>query len=223
MANDGQKKKVGDNFPTGSGKHIDPNAEEDNCNEETQDQNHGDKDVGQQGDVPKKSNRNGYYNEDNLQPPFLLQDTPILAAKNNAQKRGQKVVLVAPQHDRIKRHSHWPSREVGHEESTRRESQKTRRTKEACTKEHRDVQAKELCFDTTNGERSKRTHNDIGSSAPKRLKSGDSQALRQTKKDLRDYLQRKQQNTEITSPVKPRTPFSVEFDKFEALKRFSMP
>ncbi|KAL7183186.1 hypothetical protein ACSBR1_041795 [Camellia fascicularis] len=67
MANDGQKEKIGDDFPTGSGKHIDPNVEEDNCNEETQDQNHGDKDVRQEGDVPKKSDRSGYYNEDNLQ------------------------------------------------------------------------------------------------------------------------------------------------------------
>ncbi|KAL7225480.1 hypothetical protein ACSBR1_020782 [Camellia fascicularis] len=39
MANDRQKEKVGDDIPTGSGKHIDPNVEEDNCNEETQDQN----------------------------------------------------------------------------------------------------------------------------------------------------------------------------------------
>ncbi|KAL7265015.1 hypothetical protein ACSBR1_002878 [Camellia fascicularis] len=65
--------------------------EEDNCNEETRDRdrNPGEKDVGQEGDVPKKSDRSGYYNEDDLQnnvmqPPFPLQDTLISAAKNNA-------------------------------------------------------------------------------------------------------------------------------------------
>ncbi|GMP96194.1 hypothetical protein CsSME_00044944 [Camellia sinensis var. sinensis] len=67
MANNGQKEKVGDDIPTGSGKHIDPNVEEDNCNEETRDQNPGEKDVGKEGDVPKKSDRDGYYNEDDLQ------------------------------------------------------------------------------------------------------------------------------------------------------------
>ncbi|XP_028120059.1 uncharacterized protein LOC114317521 [Camellia sinensis] len=42
--------------------------------------------------------------------------------------------------------------------------------------------------------RSKRTHNDTGSSTPKRLKSGDNLAPRRTKEDLRDYLQRKRQD-----------------------------
>ena len=111
---------------------------------------------------------------------------PILAAKKDAQKMGQKTVPAVPQHGETKGHSHRPSREVGHGES-----QKACRTKETCTKEHRDVQGKELCFDMTNGERSKRTHNDTGSSAPKRLKSGDSQAPGRTEEDLRDYLQRK--------------------------------
>ncbi|KAL7174658.1 hypothetical protein ACSBR2_033826 [Camellia fascicularis] len=96
--------------------------EEDNCNEETRDQNPGEKDVGQEGDVPKKVDRGGYYNENDLQvwkdrclwrdgemkgmankladlqsvvnfmmqnniiqPPFLLQDTLISVAKNDAQ------------------------------------------------------------------------------------------------------------------------------------------
>ncbi|KAL7212374.1 hypothetical protein ACSBR2_015123 [Camellia fascicularis] len=67
MASDGQKEKIGDDIPTGSGKHIDPNVEEDNYNEKTQDQNLGEKDVGQEGDVPKKSDRDGYYNENDLQ------------------------------------------------------------------------------------------------------------------------------------------------------------
>ena len=48
-------------------KHINLDVEEDNCNEETRDKNHGGKDVGQEGGVPKKSNRSRYYNEDNLQ------------------------------------------------------------------------------------------------------------------------------------------------------------
>ncbi|XP_028052310.1 uncharacterized protein LOC114256828 [Camellia sinensis] len=64
-------------------------------------------------------------------------------------------------------------------------------------KEHRYVQGKELCFDVTNGEMSKRTHNDTGSSTPKRLKSVDSQSPRRTKEDLRGYFQRKQQDAEL--------------------------
>ncbi|KAL7181609.1 hypothetical protein ACSBR1_040496 [Camellia fascicularis] len=122
MTNDGQKEKVGDNTPTESGKYIDLDVEEDNCNEETRDKNHGGKNVGQEGGIPKKSDQSGYYNEDDLQvwkdrclrrdgeingmankladlqtvinfmmqnnvmqPPFPLQDTPILAAKKDTQ------------------------------------------------------------------------------------------------------------------------------------------
>ncbi|KAL7167618.1 hypothetical protein ACSBR2_038142 [Camellia fascicularis] len=118
MANDGQKEKVGNDTLTESGKHIDLDVEEDNCNEETRDKNHREEDVGQEGDVPKKSDRSEYYNEGDLQvwkdrclrrddeikaiankladpqtvvnflmqnniiqPPFPLQDTPIPAAK----------------------------------------------------------------------------------------------------------------------------------------------
>ncbi|KAL7214537.1 hypothetical protein ACSBR1_026864 [Camellia fascicularis] len=121
MANDGQKKKIGDDTPTRSGKPVDLVVEEDNCNKETHDKNHGGKDIGQEGDVPKETDRNGYYNEDDLQvwkdrclrrdeemkgmanklvdlqsvinfmmqnnvmqPPFSLQDTPIPAAKKDA-------------------------------------------------------------------------------------------------------------------------------------------
>ncbi|KAL7172766.1 hypothetical protein ACSBR2_032273 [Camellia fascicularis] len=150
MASDGQKEKVGDDTPTGSGKPVDLDVEEDNCNKETHDKNHGGKDVGQEGDIPKKTDRSGYYNEDNLQvwkerclrrddevkdmankladlqtfvnfmmqnnvmqQPFPLQDTPIPAAKKDAQKGGQKIVPVAPQYTRTKEHSHRPSREVG--------------------------------------------------------------------------------------------------------------
>ncbi|KAL7178426.1 hypothetical protein ACSBR2_031548 [Camellia fascicularis] len=67
MANDGQKEKVGDDTPTESEKHIDLDVEEDNCNGETRDKNHGGKDIGQEGGIPKKSDRSGYYNEDDLQ------------------------------------------------------------------------------------------------------------------------------------------------------------
>ncbi|KAL7163665.1 hypothetical protein ACSBR2_039727 [Camellia fascicularis] len=67
MANDRQKEKIGDNTPTGSGRPIDLDVEEDNCNEETRDQNHRVKDVGQESDVPKKTDQSEYYNEDNLQ------------------------------------------------------------------------------------------------------------------------------------------------------------
>ncbi|KAL7261239.1 hypothetical protein ACSBR1_006811 [Camellia fascicularis] len=66
MANDGQKEKIGHDIPTRSSKHFDPNIEEDNYNEETQDQNPGEKDVSQESDVRKKSDRGGYYNEDDL-------------------------------------------------------------------------------------------------------------------------------------------------------------
>ena len=88
---------------------------------------------------------------------------------------------------------------------------------------HRHVQGRVLCFNTPNGERSKRARNEDESSAPKRLKLGDSRAPGRTKEDLRDYLKRKQQDAEVTSPIKPKTPFSAELDKFEAPKRFSMP
>ncbi|THG12064.1 hypothetical protein TEA_017437 [Camellia sinensis var. sinensis] len=156
MASNGQKEKVGNDIPTGSGKHVDLDVEEDNCNKNTRDKNHGEKDVGQEGDMPKKSDRGGYYNEDDLQmskerclrrddevkgmanklanlqtvvnflmqinvmqPPIPLQDTPIPAAKKDAQKGRQNTVPAVPQHDRAKGHSHRPSREVGHGESKR--------------------------------------------------------------------------------------------------------
>lgn len=150
MANDEHKEKVGDDIPTRSGKHVGPNVEEDNCNEETRDQNPEERDVGKEGDMPKKSDRGGYYNEDDLevwkdrylrrddeikgmtnkladlqsvvnfmmqnnvmQLPFPLQDTPIPTAKNNAQKGGQKTVPIVLQHTGTKEHSHRPSRKVG--------------------------------------------------------------------------------------------------------------
>ncbi|KAF5934264.1 hypothetical protein HYC85_030435 [Camellia sinensis] len=204
MANDRPKEKVRDDTPTESGKHIDLGVEEDNYNEETRDKNHREEDVGQKGDVPKKSNRSEYYNEDDLQPPFPSQDTPIPATKKDAQAGGQKTTPTTLQHDRTKEHSYRPSREVGRGESRMGDSQRTHRTKEADSKELRHVQGKDLCFNATNGGRFKRTHNDTGSSAPKKLKSEDSRAPGRTKEDLRNYLQRKRQDAEVTSPVKPR-------------------
>ncbi|KAL7227764.1 hypothetical protein ACSBR1_022609 [Camellia fascicularis] len=67
MANDGQKEKIGDDILGGSGKHIDPNVEEENCNAKPQDQNPKEKDIGQEGDAPKKPDRDEYYNESDLQ------------------------------------------------------------------------------------------------------------------------------------------------------------
>ncbi|KAL7166500.1 hypothetical protein ACSBR2_037217 [Camellia fascicularis] len=67
MASDGQKDKMGNDTPAGSGRPIDLDIEGDNRNTETRDQNHGAKDVGQTGDVLKKPNQSGYYNEDDLQ------------------------------------------------------------------------------------------------------------------------------------------------------------
>ncbi|KAL7254203.1 hypothetical protein ACSBR1_008578 [Camellia fascicularis] len=67
MASDGQKDKMGNDTPAGSGRPIDLEVEGDNCNTETRDQNHGAKDVGQAGDVLKKLDQSGYYNEDDLQ------------------------------------------------------------------------------------------------------------------------------------------------------------
>ncbi|KAL7214241.1 hypothetical protein ACSBR1_026620 [Camellia fascicularis] len=64
MASDRQKDKIGDDTPAGSGRPIDLDVEGDNRNTETRDQNHGVKDVGQEGNVPDQSR---YYNEDNLQ------------------------------------------------------------------------------------------------------------------------------------------------------------
>lgn len=66
MANDRQKEKVGDDIPSGSGKHVDPNVKEENCNKGAQDQNPGGKNIGQEGDPPKKAGRDEYYNESDL-------------------------------------------------------------------------------------------------------------------------------------------------------------
>ncbi|KAL7213856.1 hypothetical protein ACSBR2_016397 [Camellia fascicularis] len=67
MANDGQKEKIGDDIPSGSSKHANPNKEEENHNEGTQDQNPGEKDVSQERDTPKKAGRDEYYNKSDLQ------------------------------------------------------------------------------------------------------------------------------------------------------------
>ncbi|KAL7187640.1 hypothetical protein ACSBR1_037661 [Camellia fascicularis] len=66
MANDGQKEKIRDDIPSGSGKHADPNMEEENHNEGTRDQNPEEKNVGQEENAPKKSGRDKYYNENDL-------------------------------------------------------------------------------------------------------------------------------------------------------------
>ncbi|KAL7167786.1 hypothetical protein ACSBR2_038279 [Camellia fascicularis] len=89
MANDRQKKRIGGDIPSGSGKNAESNVDEDNCNEEPRDKNPGEKDIGQEGDAPKKAWQGGYYNESDLQnnimqPPFLLENTPIPVAKNDA-------------------------------------------------------------------------------------------------------------------------------------------
>ncbi|KAL7164915.1 hypothetical protein ACSBR2_040749 [Camellia fascicularis] len=224
MASNGQKEKIGDDALTGNGRPIDPDVEGNNHNEETRDQNHGEKDISQTGDTPKNADQGRYYNEDNLQvwkdrclrrdeevkemankladlqsvvnfmmqnnvtqPPYPLHGTPI--PKVNTQKEGQ--IPIAPQHNRSRRHSHQTSREVGRGESGKEESQRTRRTKEADPKEHRDVQGQALCFNTSHGERSKRAHHEAESSVPKRLKSNDSRAPGRSKEDLRGYLKRK--------------------------------
>ncbi|KAL7208373.1 hypothetical protein ACSBR1_030180 [Camellia fascicularis] len=57
-----------------------------------------------------------------MQPLFPLQDTSSPAAKNDAQKGGQKTVPAVPQRDRTKEHSHRPTREVGRGELIRGES-----------------------------------------------------------------------------------------------------
>ena len=66
IANNGHKEKIGNDTPTGSDRPIDLDVEGDNRNTETRDQNHSRKDVHQDGDIPKKPDRSGYYNEDDL-------------------------------------------------------------------------------------------------------------------------------------------------------------
>ncbi|KAL7213094.1 hypothetical protein ACSBR2_015742 [Camellia fascicularis] len=66
MTNDGQKEKVGDDIPSGSGKNADPNVKKENCNEGPRDQNPGEKNVGQEGDALKKTCQGWYYNERDL-------------------------------------------------------------------------------------------------------------------------------------------------------------
>ncbi|KAL7220677.1 hypothetical protein ACSBR2_013539 [Camellia fascicularis] len=67
MTNDGQKEKIKDDIPSRSGKHADPNMEEENPNEGPRDQNPGEKGVGQEGDPPKKTGRDEYYHKSDLQ------------------------------------------------------------------------------------------------------------------------------------------------------------
>ncbi|KAL7208667.1 hypothetical protein ACSBR1_030413 [Camellia fascicularis] len=66
MANDRQKEKIRDDVPCGSSKHANPNIEEGNHNEGAWDQNPGDKDINKDGDTPKKSSRDEYYNKSDL-------------------------------------------------------------------------------------------------------------------------------------------------------------
>ena len=49
-----------------------------------------------------------------MQPPYPLQDTPI--PSTNTQKGGGRTIPEVPQHARSGRHSHQSSREVGREE-----------------------------------------------------------------------------------------------------------
>ncbi|KAL7225154.1 hypothetical protein ACSBR1_020521 [Camellia fascicularis] len=72
-----------------------------------------------------------------MQPPYPLQDTPITAAKTDAQKGKQKEIPVGPQHDKEKECSHRSSQDVGRAESVRGESQRMPRTKGTYVKEHR--------------------------------------------------------------------------------------
>ncbi|KAL7170990.1 hypothetical protein ACSBR2_035782 [Camellia fascicularis] len=166
------------------------------------DQNPGDKDVGKEGDAPKKSGRDEYYNESNLQvwkdrclrrddeikgmankladlqsvvsfmmqnnvmqPPFPLQDMPMLRKGGRKQSRSMA----------RKRSTHISLHGRSGEESR---SKVTRRGHlvpgEHMSKNPEISREKGLCFDTVNEEKSKRTHNDTESSAPKRLKSADS-------------------------------------------------
>ncbi|KAL7192641.1 hypothetical protein ACSBR2_024463 [Camellia fascicularis] len=105
MANDRQKKKIEDDVPCGSGKHADPNIEEENHNEGARDQNPGDK-------------------ENNvMQPPFPLQDKPTPEAKTDTQKGGQKKIPAIPQHGREKSPHiglHGMSGEKSRSETTRK-------------------------------------------------------------------------------------------------------
>ncbi|KAL7164929.1 hypothetical protein ACSBR2_040760 [Camellia fascicularis] len=183
MANDEQQEKIGDDIPCGSGKHADPNIEEENHNEGTWDQNPGKKDMPEEGWRDEGNGKQvgrpaiGCQLHDAEQchatTVSIEGHTNSSVQEQRPRKGGQKVIPAVPQHDKVKECSHRPSREAGRAESMRRESQKTPRTKGTYVKEHRYVQGKELCFDTVNEEKSKMTHNDTGSSAPKRLKSVD--------------------------------------------------
>lgn len=118
------------------GKHADPNIEEENHNEGARDQNPGENDVGclkRDGEMKGKANKvadlqsvvNFMMQNNVMQPPYPLQDTPITAAKTDAQKGGQKEIPVGPQHDKEKECSHRSSQDVGRAESVRGESQRT--------------------------------------------------------------------------------------------------
>ncbi|GMQ07153.1 hypothetical protein CsSME_00051474 [Camellia sinensis var. sinensis] len=59
MASNGQKKKIGDNTPAGSGRPIDLDGEGERSNAETHEQNHGAKDIGQTSTTTKTTSRFG--------------------------------------------------------------------------------------------------------------------------------------------------------------------
>ncbi|KAL7201016.1 hypothetical protein ACSBR1_032844 [Camellia fascicularis] len=66
MANDKQGEKIGDDIPSKSRKHADPNIEEENRDGGAQDLNLVQKDISKEGNAPKKPDRDKYYNESDL-------------------------------------------------------------------------------------------------------------------------------------------------------------
>ncbi|CAL5372781.1 unnamed protein product [Camellia sinensis] len=154
-----------------------------------------------------------------MQLKLPLPKTPTLAANTNTQKKGLATVPTIPQHEKRPGTSHRRSQNAGQIESRQEESQTTLRTKETQVRGSRQVHEQGLYFDdVADVEKSKKMHPNIGSNAPKRLKSIDSRAPRRSKEDLRDYLQRKRQDAEITSNAQSKTPFSVELDAFEVCR-----
>ncbi|KAL7163401.1 hypothetical protein ACSBR2_039494 [Camellia fascicularis] len=112
-----------------------------------------------------------------MQLTFPLQDTSEPVAKTGAPKKAQKIAPTVSKHGKGQGDSHRPSKDVGHTESMQGESQRTPRTKGTYVRGSQQIHGQGLCFDDKeNKEKSKRTHLNIGSNTPKKLKSTDSRA-----------------------------------------------
>ena len=110
-----------------------------------------------------------------MQPTFPLKDTPVPAGKIGASREGLKTTPTMPQHGKGHGETRRTSKDVGHPESRRAESQRTPRAKKTYVRGSQQIQGHGLCFDETEDiGRSKKTNQNASNKMSKRLKSIDS-------------------------------------------------